>query len=69
MQTQISPRPGELLLIDVTEAARRLGVSRKTLWAKSKDQTIPSIKIGRRRLFSPAALARWIDEQGSHANM
>ena len=48
------------LLWSVGEAARALGVSRATAFARISDGTLPSIKLGRRRLVPIAALRELI---------
>jgi excisionase family DNA binding protein len=49
------------LLLDAPEAARRLGIGTRTLWRLTKCKAVPSLRIGRRVLYSPSALAAWID--------
>ena len=51
------------LLVDITEAARLLGVSTKTVWSAAKTGHLPSVRFGRRRLFSRASLEKWIEAQ------
>ena len=46
----------EKRLLDVEEAAKRLGLSPSTLYKKTKAQTIPHIKLGSRVLFDPSDL-------------
>jgi excisionase family DNA binding protein len=48
------------LLLDAHEAARALRLSERTLWARTKAGEIPHVRIGRRVLYSPAALERWL---------
>ena len=48
------------LLLDAHEAARALRLSERTLWARTKAGEIPHVRIGRRVLYSPAALERWV---------
>lgn len=43
------------------EAARQLCMSRATLYARMKDGTIPSVKIGGRRLIRRDVLERLLD--------
>ena len=45
------------------EAARLLGISPKSVFNLTKAGVLPSIKLGGCRLYSVAALQRWIDEQ------
>lgn len=60
-------RPGDIL-ISQDEAARRLGISEKTLW----NYTFPrgplvSVRIGARRLYSPITLQKWVESQEAAA--
>jgi len=55
------------LLISAGQAAGLLGVSERTLWALSNAKAIPSVRIGRRRLYSVDALRRWIDCKVAYA--
>lgn len=50
------------ILVRVEEAARRLGLSRTTLFKLIGDGVIPSVKLGGRRLISPAAIERFAME-------
>lgn len=47
------------LLVDLREAAKLLSVSPRHLHGLARTGEVPSIVVGRRRLFSPAALAAW----------
>lgn len=58
----------ERLLLSASEAAKKLGISEKTLWsytirAGNSKGTIPSVRIGSRVLYSVVALADWIAQQ------
>ena len=57
--------PSNSLLIDAREAARRLAVSPRTLWALTKCGSVPHVQVGRRVLYDPRDLAQWIDGQRS----
>lgn len=46
----------EPFLVDATEAARLLAISPRTLWTLTKAGKIRSRKVGRRVLYSRAAL-------------
>jgi excisionase family DNA binding protein len=50
------------LLVGADEAARLLGVSRKTLWNHTapRGDRIPAVKLGRVVRYSPAELEQWI---------
>jgi len=61
--------PGSRMLVDIEEAARRLSRSPRSAWQLAKDGVLPSVRVGRRRLFSVAALATWIEwQQGTILN-
>lgn len=51
------------LLISVPEAARLLSIGRNTAYDLIAAGTLPSIKLGRRRLVSVIALEAWIARQ------
>lgn len=51
------------LLISVPEAARLLSIGRNTAYDLIAAGTLPSIKLGRRRLVSVVALEAWIARQ------
>lgn len=51
----------EPLTISCTEAAKRLGVSRRTLQRWCADGAVPHRRVGKKLLFSPRALQSWID--------
>lgn len=48
------------LLISAKEAATLLSVSPRTLWALTQQGAVPVVRVGRRTLYSPAALREWI---------
>lgn len=51
------------LLVPPREAAPLLGVSERKLWELTKSNTVPHLRIGRKVLYSPRALAAWVDRQ------
>ncbi len=53
----------ERLLISVPETARRLSIGKNLCYELIADGTLPSVKLGRRRLVSVAALTSWISRQ------
>lgn len=60
----VSPAPREEpLLVSVDEAARMLGVSRRTVIKLINDGTLRSLKIGRRRLVLMVAVRELIAER------
>jgi len=52
---------GGRLLLSVSEAAKRLGISRGRLYELVNRGEIDSVSIGRRRLVSRDALAKFIE--------
>lgn len=53
----------ERLLWPEAHAAKMLSVSPRTLFAYRTAGRIPFLKIGGRVLYSPAALAAWVESQ------
>ena len=52
------------LLIPVRDAAGFLSICEKTLWSMTVPRgTLPCVKIGRRVLYDPVDLHRWIEAQ------
>jgi excisionase family DNA binding protein len=51
------------LLLSAKQAAKSLGVSERTLFTLATDGDLPSVKIGRRRLYSAVSLAQWVAEK------
>ena len=49
------------LLMDAHDTAKALSISERTLWRLTSKGEIPSVRIGRRVLYDPCALQRWID--------
>jgi len=49
-------------LLNVQEAAAYTGLSHHTIYALAAKRRIPVVKLGRRNLFDPAALDRWIGQ-------
>jgi excisionase family DNA binding protein len=47
-------------LLNVTDAAQRLGISRHTLNCWVSKRKVPFVKLGRRTLFNPSDLERII---------
>lgn len=47
-------------LIDVPEVARRLHISKSYVFELARAHRMPAVRIGKRILFSPSALERWI---------
>ena len=53
----------DALLVDPREAARRLAVSPRKLWALTFEETpgLPYVRCGRLVRYSPDDLRQWID--------
>lgn len=51
------------LLIGVEKAAQALGIGHSKLYELLAAGEIPSVKVGRRRLVEPKALAEWVSRQ------
>lgn len=54
------PVPVEPIAVDLREAARRLGVSPRTMATMVAERQIESFTIGRRRLVPVAALTEYV---------
>jgi len=54
----------DVLAVDIPEAARRLGLSTRTVAALVSRQELPSRKVGRRRIIPVAALEAFL--KGEH---
>ena len=48
------------LLISAYEAAKRLGISPRSLWTHTHVGTIAHVKLGRRVMYSPRSLQDWV---------
>ena len=53
----------EKILVNIKEAMDTLSIGRSKLLELAYDGTIPSIKVGRRRLFPVDGLANWAREE------
>jgi excisionase family DNA binding protein len=49
----------------IEEAARLLGLSRNTAYARATDRTLPTIRFGRRLLVPKAALDRLLSAEAT----
>ena len=47
-------------LVDVNELARRLGISRHTIYSWVSQRRIPYLKVGRLLRFEPTAVDAWL---------
>lgn len=52
----------ERLALNVTEAAKLLGVSRTTMYQIMRMKDFPAVHLGGRILISRAGLQRWLDK-------
>ena len=50
-------------LISASQAAELLGVSETTIYRLTARREIPHVKIGRRNVFRPADLEKWVAER------
>jgi excisionase family DNA binding protein len=50
-------------LLDIKTAARLLGVAPSTLYDWCAHRQIPYLKVGRRTLFDPEELQRWLEQR------
>ena len=50
-----------LSLMSIDEAAKVLGVSRRTLWTLSKDGKVETVMLGSRRRFTERALLDYLN--------
>ena len=54
-------------ILDVDEAAALLKVSKKTVYARVRENAIPYAKLGRKLLFHRPSLVQWIANGGDRA--
>lgn len=52
----------EKLALNVTEAAKLMGVSRTTMYQIMRMKDFPAVHLGGRILISRAGLQRWLDK-------
>lgn len=60
MTTASDPATAAALAVDLKTAAKILCVSERTLWAWARRGAVPSVRIGRRRVFPVRALEEWL---------
>lgn len=53
------------LLITAEEAATLLGLARPQLYALARGELIPTVRVGRKVMFSPTALETWVANGGT----
>jgi len=51
------------ILLSLKDAARALAVSDRSLWEWTKAGKVPHVRLGRRVLYSPDDLRRWVEGQ------
>jgi len=51
----------EKILVTVDQAARMLSIGRSKLLELTYAGDIPSVKLGKRRMYSPSDLEAWVD--------
>ena len=54
----------EKILVDFTEGAELLSISRPTLYRLAKIDGFPVVKVGSRRLLKREGLATWFETHG-----
>ena len=58
-----SPQSVQPILLSLKDAARALAVSDRSLWEWTKAGKVPHVRLGRRVLYSPDDLRRWVEGQ------
>ena len=58
-----SPQSVPPILLNLKDAARALAVSDRSLWEWTKAGKVPHVRLGRRVLYSPDDLRRWVEGQ------
>ena len=58
-----SPGDTQALLVDERTAAVMLGVAPRTVWSMAASGELPSVRIGRRKLYAIETLRRFIAER------
>lgn len=56
------------LALNARQAARALAVSERTLWALTRDGTIPAVRLGGRVVYPLTLLEQWLIEQARAGN-
>jgi excisionase family DNA binding protein len=65
--TRPTPRRDDEALLDIKQAARRLGVGVPTLYRWIGERRVPVVRLGRAVRFSPAALDRYVEQRTVYA--
>ncbi len=61
-----NPRESETLtpmLVNATTAARMLAISPRLLWTLTNTREVPSVRVGRRILYSVESLREWVQSR------
>lgn len=53
---------GEPMLLRPKDAARRLALSERTLWAMTRAGLLPCVRVGKSVRYCPADLAEWVQK-------
>ena len=53
----------EPMLLNLRDAAQTLAVSARSLWEWTKAGRVPHVRLGRRLLYAPDDLRRWVQSQ------
>jgi excisionase family DNA binding protein len=63
LKKQMDTAPSLEKLLDAHTVADLLGQTERQIYEQAKRKEIPSIKIGKYWMFSPAALQRWLEKK------
>ncbi len=64
-RAEMAPDNGPDKLLSINAAAEALGIGRSALYAELQSGRLRSLKIGRRRLVTSAAIAEYINEKAA----
>lgn len=69
LQKQREPEhePGVRIMLDATEVAAALRCSRSLVYSMARDGRLPSVKIGRRRLYAADEVNAFLSAGGTSA--
>jgi len=63
--TPTMPATDMPLALRPREAAKKLGISPRLLWAKTQAGEVPHVRIGRRIIYPVQQLREWLAEQAT----
>jgi excisionase family DNA binding protein len=69
LHNEVSPFERPPFLVDEREAARFLGVSPRTIWTLAANGELPTVKIGRRKMYSVESLKEFVLARESRAGV